>query len=87
MDLSVAVGASLAYFYSVYAMLIKQGEVYFDSVAMIITFVYVGKFFETISKKRAIDSLDGLSSLLVNEVYARSDKNIKFVHFYLFDCI
>lgn len=79
MDLSVAVGASLAYFYSVYAMLIKQGEVYFDSVAMIITFVYVGKFFETISKKRAIDSLDGLSSLLVNEVYARSDKNLKFV--------
>lgn len=78
MDLSVAVGASLAYFYSVYAMLIKQGEVYFDSVAMIITFVYVGKFFETISKKRAVDSLDGLSALIVNEVYARQGSNENF---------
>ena len=78
MDLSVAVGASIAYIYSVYAMLSKQDEVYFDSVAMIITFVYVGKFFETISKKRAVDSLDSLSSLLVNEVYARRSSRGEF---------
>ncbi|ALV25168.1 cytochrome oxidase maturation protein, cbb3-type [Campylobacter iguaniorum] len=68
MDLSVAAGASIAYIYSVYAMLSRNGEVYFDSVAMIITFVFIGKFLEVISKKKAIDSLDSLSSMLVNEV-------------------
>lgn len=82
MDLSVSAGASIAYFYSVWAMLSKNGEVYFDSVAMIITFVFVGKFFEVISKKRAIDSLDSLSGLLVSEIYVKNgDKfELKSVH-------
>ena len=69
MDLSIAAGASIAYFYSVYAMLSRNGEVYFDSVAMIITFVFVGKFLEVISKKKSIDTLDLLGSLLVNQIY------------------
>lgn len=82
MDLSVSAGASIAYFYSVWAMLSKNGEVYFDSVAMIITFVFVGKFFEVISKKRAIDNLDSLSGLLVSEIYVKNgDKfELKSVH-------
>ncbi len=39
MDLLVITGATLAYLYSVYAMVTQKGEVYFDSVTMIITFV------------------------------------------------
>ena len=73
MDLSIAAGASIAYFYSVYAMLSRNGEVYFDSVAMIITFVFVGKFLEVISKKKSIDTLDLLGSLLVNQIYVKSN--------------
>lgn len=72
MDLSVSAGALITYFYSVYAMLSKNGEVYFDSVAMIITFVFAGKFLEVIGKKRAVDSLDGLSLLLSSEIYAQN---------------
>lgn len=75
MDLSVAGGASIAYFYSVYAMLTRQGEVYFDSVSMIITFVFVGKFLEVLSKKRAVDTLDSLSQMLVSEVSVKEGKN------------
>ena len=62
MDLLVSAGASLAYIYSVYAMITKQGEVYFDSVTMIITFVLVGKYLEILSKKKAADTLDKIAS-------------------------
>lgn len=72
MDLSISAGASIAYFYSVYAMLSRNGEVYFDSVAMIITFVFIGKFLEVISKKKSIDTLDSLGALLVNQIYVKS---------------
>ena len=44
MDLLVASGASLAYIYSIYVMLGGVGQSYFDSVAMIITFILVGKY-------------------------------------------
>ncbi|QQF52177.1 cadmium-translocating P-type ATPase [Campylobacter fetus subsp. venerealis] len=77
MDLSVAAGASIAYFYSVYAMLFRQGEVYFDSVAMIITFVFIGKFLEIVSKKRSIDNLDSLSSMLVSEIYVKNGNDFE----------
>ena len=73
MDLSIAAGASIAYFYSVYAMLSRNGEVYFDSVAMIITFVFIGKFLEVISKKKSIDALDSLGALLVSQIYVKSN--------------
>ena len=58
MDLLVSVGATLAYIYSIWAMVTKNGEVYFDSVTMIITFVLVGKYLEILSKKKAADTLD-----------------------------
>ncbi|WP_169776949.1 heavy metal translocating P-type ATPase [Campylobacter mucosalis] len=71
MDMLIATGASLAYIYSVWAMFSRQGEVYFDSVAMIITFVFVGKFLEILSKKRANDTVDSLSSMVISEVLVK----------------
>ena len=76
MDLLVATGASLAYIYSVYAMFSRSGEVYFDSVAMIITFVFIGKFLEILSKKRAADSIDGLNHMLLGDVSVLKDGEI-----------
>jgi len=61
MDLLVATGATLTYFYSIYITVNKLGEAYFDSVTMIITFVLVGKFLEVLSKKSIADSLDIMS--------------------------
>ncbi len=68
MDLLVATGATLAYLYSIYAMLTGEGESYFDSVVMIITFVFVGKYLEVLSKKKAVDTLDTITSSLPTEV-------------------
>ncbi|MDQ1340241.1 MAG: P-type Cu+ transporter, partial [Campylobacterota bacterium] len=53
---------------SIYAMLTRTGEVYFDSVAMIITFVLVGKYLEVLSKKQAVDTLDTLMGSTPTEV-------------------
>ncbi len=68
MDILVATGASLTYLYSIYITLFELGEAYFDSVAMIITFVLLGKFLEVLSKKSAADTLDVLSKHIPSEV-------------------
>jgi len=68
MDTLVASGAFLAYIYSIYAMITHKGEVYFDSVVMIITFVLVGKYLEVLSKKSAVDTLDNLMGSTPTEV-------------------
>ncbi len=58
MDFLVSAGALLTYLYSIWAMVTHKGEVYFDSVTMIITFVLVGKYLEILSKRQAVDVLD-----------------------------
>jgi Cu+-exporting ATPase len=68
MDTLVASGALSAYTYSIYAMITQRGEVYFDSVVMIITFVLVGKYLEVLSKKHAVDTLDSLMGSTPTEV-------------------
>jgi len=68
MDTLVISGASLAYVYSLWAMFSRVGEVYFDSVSMIICFVFIGKYLELLSKKQALDTIDGLNDFLQNEV-------------------
>ncbi|WP_084276528.1 heavy metal translocating P-type ATPase [Nitratiruptor tergarcus] len=73
MDFLVAAGATLAYIYSIYAMLTHTGEVYFDSVTMIITFVLVGKYLEVLSKKQAVDTVDSLLGSLPAEVVVVKD--------------
>ena len=68
MDTLVASGALSAYIYSIYAMISQHGEVYFDSVVMIITFVLVGKYLEVLSKKHAVDTLDSIMGSTPTEV-------------------
>ena len=67
MDVLVATGAVLAWCYSIYAMWTLKGEVYFDSVTMIITFVLVGKYLEVLSKKQAVDTLDKILGSMPTE--------------------
>lgn len=64
MDCLVSVGASLTYIYSLYVLFGGAGHSYFDSVAMIITFVLVGKYLEVIGKKDAVDTMDKIKSSL-----------------------
>ncbi len=73
MDTLVASGALSAWLYSIYAMLTRHGEVYFDSVVMIITFVLVGKYLEVLSKKQAVDTLDSIMGSTPTEVTTVAD--------------
>jgi len=68
MDTLVSAGALSAYLYSIYAMVTQTGEVYFDSVVMIITFVLVGKYLEVLSKKHAVDTMDSIIGSMPTEV-------------------
>ena len=62
MDFLVSSGAILTYIYSLYVLFGGEGHSYFDSVAMIITFVLVGKYLEVIGKKNAVDIMDKIYS-------------------------
>jgi len=64
MDLLVSSGAVLTYIYSLYVLFGGHGHSYFDSVAMIITFVLVGKYLEVIGKKNAMDTIDTIKSTI-----------------------
>ncbi len=77
MDILVATGALLTYIYSIYITLNQEGEAYFDSVAMIITFVLFGKFLEVLSKKNAADTLDIMSKQVPSEVNVIQDGNVR----------
>ena len=64
MDLLVATGATLTYIYSLTVLFGVNGHSYFDSVAMIITFVLVGKYLEVIGKKGAVDTMDKIKAYI-----------------------
>jgi Cu+-exporting ATPase len=79
MDLLVSIGALLTYIYSLYVMYSGVGQTYFDSVAMIITFVLVGKYLEVISKKSVVDTLDTINSQIPTEVTIIKDNEKSIV--------
>ena len=64
MDFLVITGASLTYIYSLYVLFGGSGHSYFDSVAMIITFVLVGKYLEVLGKKSAVDTMDKIKAYI-----------------------
>lgn len=79
MDLAISTGATLSYIYSLAVLFGTKGDSYFDSVAMIITFVLVGKYLEVIGKKSAVDTLDKIKSTLPLEAVIVSENEKKVV--------
>lgn len=63
MDTLVALGASAAFGYSVYALAAMEDALYFESAAMILTLITVGKLLEAKSKGRTTDALKSLMKL------------------------
>lgn len=76
MDLLVSVGSSLTYIYSIYAAITHNGETYFESVAMIITFILIGKFLEVRSRKNAGDKIDSLFDEMPSLLNIKKENNI-----------
>ena len=62
MDVLISLGALSAYFLSIHHML-TRGEVYFDTSAMIITLVLLGRFLEHSAKRRASQAIARLLAL------------------------
>ncbi|NEX13983.1 MAG: copper-translocating P-type ATPase [Prosthecochloris sp.] len=56
MDVLIALGSFSAYAYSI-AMIFRGGEVYFDTSAMIVTFILLGRFLEAGSRVNAGNTL------------------------------
>ena len=65
MDTLVALGAGAAFVYSLYALFGLQNmhELYFESAAMILTLITVGKMLEARAKGKTTDALKGLMKL------------------------
>ena len=71
MDTLVALGTLSAYSYSVYITLTGGGEVYFDSVAMITTFILLGRYLEKIGGRQARKDIRHLLQLQPDKAWRR----------------
>lgn len=64
MDTLIAIGTSAAYFYSVYAVLLNpMADQYFETSAILITFVVLGKYLETAAKQKTSDAIKKLMDM------------------------
>ncbi len=66
MDVLVATGSTAAYVYSIY-QITQGGEVFFDTAAMIITFILLGRYLETGARGRASEAIGRLMGLSPRE--------------------
>ncbi len=75
MDLLIAIGTSAAYGLSVYLMLLHGSHVdlYFESSAVVITLVLLGKWLEARAKQQTVAALRALESLRATEAIVRRD--------------
>lgn len=64
MDVLVALGTSVAYFYSIFVVLgVVEGHAYFETAAVIITLVRLGKYLEARAKGRTSEAIKKLMEL------------------------
>lgn len=75
MDVLVVMGTSAAYFYSIYNWYVGHDHFYFESSAMIITLVLLGKMLELRAKSKTGEALMKLMDLAPKEVTVIIDGN------------
>ncbi|CAL4889402.1 unnamed protein product [Urochloa decumbens] len=69
MDVLVALGTNAAYFYSVYIVLKAltsssfEGQDFFETSAMLVSFILLGKYLEVVAKGKTSDALSKLTEL------------------------
>ena len=63
MDVLIALGSSAAYFYSLATTFLIPGQVYYETAAMIITLIVLGKYLEVRAKGRTSDAIRKLMDL------------------------
>lgn len=73
MDVLVSMGTTAAYLYSIYNMFTNKGHLYFESSAVIVTLVLLGKLMEARAKAKTNEAVDKLQSLKVDELTVIKD--------------
>ncbi len=64
MDTLISLGSSVAYLYSlVLTFGAGGGDVYFDTAALIVTLIYLGKYLEAAAKRKASEAIRHLAGL------------------------
>ncbi|XP_057456199.1 copper-transporting ATPase HMA4-like [Lotus japonicus] len=75
MDVLVALGTSAAYFYSLYIVIKAlasatfQGQDFFDTSSMLISFILLGKYLEIVAKGKTSAALEKLTQLVPDKAY------------------
>ncbi|XP_031122440.1 copper-transporting ATPase HMA4-like [Ipomoea triloba] len=75
MDVLVALGTNAAYFYSIYIMIKAltsysfEGQDFFETSAMLISFILLGKYLEVLAKGKTSDALAKLTDLAPETAY------------------
>ncbi|XP_024926699.2 copper-transporting ATPase HMA4 [Ziziphus jujuba] len=75
MDVLVALGTNAAYFYSVYVVIKAltsktfDGQEFFETSAMLISFILLGKYLEVVAKGKTSDALAKLTDLAPDTAY------------------
>lgn len=73
MDVLVAMGTSAAYFYSVLATFVTHGPLYYDTAALIIVFVTLGKLLEDSARRKTGESVKKLMQLQARKAVVLRD--------------
>lgn len=75
MDVLIALGTNAAYFYSVYIMIKAlisnsfEGQDFFETSPMLISFILLGKYLEVLAKGKTSDALAKLTELAPETAY------------------
>ena len=80
MDVLVALGTSAAYLLSLYNWLVaNNGELYFESSAVVITLVYLGKWLESRTKRQTTSAVETLIDLAPQQATVKRDNSLHTV--------
>ena len=80
MDVLVALGTSAAYLLSLYNWLVANtGELYFESSAVVITLVYLGKWLESRTKRQTTSAVETLINLAPQQATVKRDNGLHTV--------
>ena len=78
MDTLIVLGTSAAFLYSIYNMITGMGHTYFESSAVIITFVILGRFLEARAKGKTSEAIKRLIGLKPKQATViRDGKEVK----------
>ena len=77
MDVLIVMGTSAAFFYSVYHTLAGIPEYYYESSAMIITLILLGKYLEAIAKGKTSEAIKKLMGLQAKTARVERDGQVK----------